>query len=79
MWDALIGVAQHALTSEVAPDSHGARPRISVTTSLDVLRNQIDQQKVVTAGVTKNELFGEKPAPVAAKVAGVPELIMVAS
>ncbi|MCW2793608.1 MAG: putative endonuclease, partial [Nocardioides sp.] len=42
LWDALIGIAQHALTTDAAPDCHGARPRISVTTSLEVLRGQID-------------------------------------
>jgi pilus assembly protein CpaB len=28
-----------------------------------VLRNQVDQKTVATAGVTKNELFGDKKAP----------------
>ena len=38
MWDALLGVAQHSLTTEQAPDSHGARPRLTITTTLDTLR-----------------------------------------
>ena len=31
MWDALILLAQHALDTELAPASHGARPRVAVT------------------------------------------------
>ncbi|MGZ8744246.1 MAG: DUF222 domain-containing protein [Nocardioides sp.] len=31
MWDALIGLAQHALDTDAAPASHGARPRVAVT------------------------------------------------
>ncbi len=42
MWDALVGLAEHALATDLPPDCHGARPRVTVTTSLDVLRQQID-------------------------------------
>ena len=38
LWDALVQVAQHALTTDLPPDCHGARPRLSVTTTLDSLR-----------------------------------------
>ena len=40
LWDALVEVAQHALASDLPPDCHGARPRVAVTTSLDVLQQQ---------------------------------------
>ena len=42
MWDALVTTAEHALSTDLPPDCHGARPRVTVTTSLDVLRRQID-------------------------------------
>ena len=35
-------LAEHALATDLPPDCHGARPRVTVTTSLDVLRQQID-------------------------------------
>ncbi len=38
MWDALVVTANHALTTELPPRTHAARPRISVTISLDTLR-----------------------------------------
>ena len=37
LWDALVETCQHALTTDLPPDCHGARPRIAVTTSLEVL------------------------------------------
>ena len=39
LWDALITTATHALTTDLAPDTHGARPRITITTDLDTLRD----------------------------------------
>ncbi len=42
MWDALVRACEHALSTDLPPDCHGARPRLTVTTSLDVLRQQID-------------------------------------
>ena len=42
MWDALVGTCEHALATDLPPDAHGARPRLTVTTSLDALRGQID-------------------------------------
>jgi hypothetical protein len=38
LWDALIGLAQQSLTTEVAPECHGARPRVTVTTDLETLK-----------------------------------------
>ncbi len=37
LWDALVGLAEHALTTDLPPDSHGTRPRVSITISLDAL------------------------------------------
>ena len=37
MWDALIQTAQHALDTDLPPDSHGAPARLMVTTTLDSL------------------------------------------
>ena len=42
MWDALVETCRHALATDLPPDCHGARPRVAVTTSLDVLQQQID-------------------------------------
>ncbi len=39
LWDALITTAAHALTTDLAPDTHGARPRVTITTDLDTLRH----------------------------------------
>src|SRR4029453_15082699 len=39
LWDALIATAAHALATDLAPDAHGARPRITITTDLDTLRH----------------------------------------
>ncbi|HEX4688358.1 MAG TPA: DUF222 domain-containing protein [Nocardioides sp.] len=38
MWDALVRTAQHALDTDVLPESHGAPARLMVTVSLDALR-----------------------------------------
>jgi hypothetical protein len=37
MWDALVTVAQHAVDTDLPPDSHGAPTRLMVTTTLDSL------------------------------------------
>ena len=42
LWDALVATCDHALSTDLPPDSHGARPRVAVTTSLDVLQGKID-------------------------------------
>ncbi len=39
MWDALVQLAEHALNTNVAPASHGARPRVTVTIDADSLRD----------------------------------------
>ncbi len=39
MWDAMIGLAQHALNTEASPESHGARPRVGVFIDLESLRH----------------------------------------
>ncbi len=44
MWDALIQVAQHCLDTDYPPESHGARPRVAVTTTLDDLTQALGQQ-----------------------------------
>jgi hypothetical protein len=41
LWDALIQHAQTALDANIPPDSHGARPRVAVTTDLDTLRGLV--------------------------------------
>ena len=38
MWDALIQTAQHALDTQLPPVSHGTRPRVVVTTTLEALQ-----------------------------------------
>ncbi|MCD4534925.1 HNH endonuclease [Nocardioides sp. cx-169] len=41
MWDALVRLAQHALDTDLPPESHGARPRVTVTMSLEALRGEL--------------------------------------
>ena len=58
-----------AVTLELSPgDSEKLDLARSVGTLSLVLRNQVDQKTVATAGVTKNELFGDKKAPAPAQV-----------
>jgi pilus assembly protein CpaB len=53
-----------AVTLELSPaDSEKLDLARSVGTLSLVLRNQVDQKTVATAGVTKNELFGDTRAP----------------
>ncbi len=42
LWDGLIGIAQHSLDTERQPESHGARPRVSVLIDWDSLRQDVD-------------------------------------
>ncbi len=42
LWDALVETCRAALSTDLPPDSHGARPRLAVTTSYDVLAGRID-------------------------------------
>jgi hypothetical protein len=46
MWDALVGVAQHALDTDLPPDSHGAPARLVVTTTLASLREGLAETAV---------------------------------
>ena len=55
LWDALVTMAEHALTTDLPPDCHGARPRVTVTTSLDVLRRQIDWATLGSAVSTTDD------------------------
>jgi hypothetical protein len=41
MWDALVQVAQHALDTDLPPESHGARPRVTVSVGLEALRGAL--------------------------------------
>ncbi len=59
-----------AVTLELSPDdSEKLDLARSVGTLSLVLRNQVDQKKVATSGVTKSALFGEAPSAPAAAVA----------
>ncbi|GAA2142929.1 HNH endonuclease signature motif containing protein [Nocardioides koreensis] len=63
LWDALVATAQHALDTDLPPDCHGARPRVTVTTSLEVLRQQIDW---ATLGTTTYTTGASTAAPLGA-------------
>ncbi len=39
MWDALMKLAEHALNTDAAPASHGARPRVTVTIDAETLHD----------------------------------------
>ena len=57
----------NAVTLELTPgDTEKLDLARSVGTLSLVLRNQVDKTPVVTAGITKKELFGEKVTPAAA-------------
>src|SRR6476659_8207161 len=62
LWDALVETCRHALTTDLPPDCHGARPRIAVTTSLEVLRQQIDWATLGTTGAAVTD-DGLEPTP----------------
>ena len=70
----------NAVTLELFPgDAEKLDLARSVGTLSLVLRNQVDKTPVVTAGITKKELFGEKavpPPPVPAPVAALPKPII---
>lgn len=67
-----------AVTLELSPeDSEKLDLARSVGTLSLVLRNQIDKTPVVTAGITKKELFGEKTAPLAAPAAAPKAMVKV--
>jgi hypothetical protein len=46
MWDALVHTAQHALDTDLPPDSHGAPARVMVTTTLQSLRDGLADHAV---------------------------------
>src|SRR6476659_10126063 len=62
LWDALVETCRHALTTALPPDCHGARPRIAVTTSLEVLRQKIDWATLGTTGAAVTD-DGLEPTP----------------
>ena len=64
MWDALVTACQHVLATDLAPDCHGARPRLAVTTSLDVLRDQIDWATLGAAVSTTDDGLDLAPSVV---------------
>ena len=70
----------NAVTLELFPgDAEKLDLARSVGTLSLVLRNQVDKTPVVTAGITKKELFGEKvvpPPPVPAPAAALPKPIV---
>ena len=51
MWDALTELAQTSLDANVPPDSHGARPRLAVTTDLDTLRGLLGERGLTEDGL----------------------------
>jgi pilus assembly protein CpaB len=59
-----------AVTLELSPDDAEKLDLARSVGSLSlVLRNQVDQKSVTTAGMTKNQLFGDKQAPAVKLVA----------
>jgi hypothetical protein len=52
MWDALVTVAQHALDTDLPPDSHGAPARVMVTTTLRSLREGLADSAVQELSVS---------------------------
>ena len=40
MWDALTVLAQHSLDTDLAPSSHGARPRVAVTIDAETMHSE---------------------------------------
>ena len=55
---------EHVLATDLAPDCHGARPRLAVTTSLDVLRGQIDWTTLGAAVSTTDDGLDLAPSVV---------------
>jgi hypothetical protein len=41
MWDGLVQLAHHALDTDLPPDSHGARPRVSVVVDAETLAGEV--------------------------------------
>ncbi|MGH3361379.1 MAG: DUF222 domain-containing protein, partial [Nocardioides sp.] len=70
MWDALIGLARHALDTDLPPASHGARPRVTVTVDAATLNGE-------TAGVGVSEDGLEVPGGTVRRLACDCDLIRV--
>jgi hypothetical protein len=51
MWDALVELAKTSLDANVPPDSHGARPRLAVTTDLETLRGLLAERGLTEDGL----------------------------
>ena len=51
MWDALVAVAQHALDTDLPPESHGSRPRVTVSMELETLRGELASRGVTEDGL----------------------------
>ena len=58
MWDALIQTAQHALDTDLPPDSHGAPARLIVTTTLDSLTTGLADDAVNELSVADHPAVG---------------------
>ena len=52
LWDALVRTAQHALDTDLPPESHGARTRVAVTVPLDVLTGALDADALTEDGLS---------------------------
>jgi hypothetical protein len=57
MWDALIATAQHALDTNLPPQSHGAPARLMVTTTLEALQQRTAEASI--AGVAGVGMTGD--------------------
>jgi hypothetical protein len=51
MWDALVALAQHSLDSDLQPECHGARPRVTVATDLETLRGELARRGLTEDGL----------------------------
>ena len=60
MWDALVAVAQHGLDTDLPPQTHGAPPRLTLTTTLEALRRNLADSAVTgIAGVAGIGVTGD--------------------
>jgi hypothetical protein len=75
MWDALIQTAQHALDTDLPPQTHGARPRVAVTLDHPTGVGQLAETGLdgLGTGVTEDGL--ELPADVVRRLACDADLI----
>lgn len=64
LWDALVTALDHSLGTDLAPDSHGARPRVAVTTSLEILRGKIDWATLGTSASSTDDGLDLSPSTV---------------